>query len=159
MRATLEESFYNVSVTPTELWLAVGRVLERARLDRKWKPIDVQYAGGPSYKTVQAIEAGDVGNVETLAKCAQVLDLSIVDVLYAVLESRLTPLSPEAAQIVRKFSETTVEGRQALLAVATAMPSAAVAAPLPPLPAGATRPPAPRPPRPARPAPPRRKPR
>lgn len=115
---------YNVTnVTPEELWSAVGETLQRARLSRKLKPMDVERAGGPSYKTVQAIEAGDVGTVDSLDKCARALGLSLVDVLYAVLASRETPLSPEAAQIVRRFSETTIAGRAALLQVANALPS------------------------------------
>jgi hypothetical protein len=151
LRASLGESFYNVPVTPAEMWQQVGRQLERARLDRKWRPIDVERAGGPSYKTVQAIEAGDAGHVDSLEKCARALDLSIVDIVHAVLASTVTPLSPEAAHVVRKFTETTVAGRQALLAMANALPPA-------PGPTGPASPPAaaapvmPRPPRPGRPA-------
>jgi hypothetical protein len=137
VRASLEEIFYTVPVTPSELWKAVGRALQRARLDRHLKPIHVERAGGPSYKTVQAIEAGEAGTVESLEKCARALGLSIVDVLHAVLESRVTPISPEAAQVVRKFAETTVEGRTALLATANALPVAA--RPLPRPKPGATR--------------------
>jgi hypothetical protein len=142
VRASLGEVFYNVMVTPAELWQAVGQALQRARLDRKWKPITVERAGGPTYKTVQAIEAGDAGTVDSLDKCARALGLSIVDVLHAVLESRVTPLSPEAAQVVRKFAETTVAGRTALLAMANALPQADVGRPVPP-PADAATPPAP----------------
>lgn len=146
MRASLGESFYNVPVTPAEMWQQVGRHLERARLDRKWRPIDVERAGGPSYKTVQAIEAGDAGHVDSLEKCARALDLSIVDIVHAVLASTVTPLSPEAAHVVRKFAETTVAGRTAMLALANALPLAA--GPAGPPPAAAPAPPAPRPPRP-----------
>jgi transcriptional regulator with XRE-family HTH domain len=148
VRATLEETFYNVDVTPAELRQGVGQALERARLNRKWKPIDVERAGGPSYKTVQAIENGDLGTVESLEKCARALGVSIVDVLYSVLASRETPLSPEAAQIVRIFSETTVAGRTALLALANALPRAAETSGTPPIPDGEATPSKPRPPRP-----------
>jgi len=121
----LEEISYTlVDVNSSEMWQAVGEQLQRARLLRKWKPIDVERAGGPSYKTVQAIENGEAGNTESLEKCARALNLSIVDVLYAVLASRETPLSPEAAHIVRKFTETTIAGRTALLSVANALPPA-----------------------------------
>jgi hypothetical protein len=149
VRASLEEIFYTVTVTPSELWTAVGQALQRARLDRHQKPIHVERAGGPSYKTVQAIEDGEAGTVESLDKYARALGLSIVDVLQAVLESRLTPLSPEAAQIVRKFGETTVEGRTALLATANALPVVSVPLP-PPRPVGAGTPATTRPPRPGR---------
>jgi hypothetical protein len=150
VRASLGEVFYNVTVTPAELWKAVGQALQRARLDRHEKPIDVERAGGPTYKTVQAIEAGDAGTVDSLEKCARALDLSIVDVLHAVLESRVTPLSPEAAQIVRKFAETTVAGRTALLATANALPLAEPPAGPPLKAAGAGTPPKAGPPRPGR---------
>lgn len=148
MRATLEESFYNVSVTSAEMWQAVGKVLASKRLDRRWRPIDIQRAGGPSYKTVQAIDAGDVGTVESLEKYAGALKLSIVDILHSVLESRLTPLTPEAAHVVRKFAETTVDGRTAILAVANAVPPAAQTTGIPPIPGAAGTPTTPRPPRP-----------
>ena len=121
----LEKMFYPVEVTSADLWQQVGRLLAHARVDRHWGVMDVEHAGGPSYKTVQAIERGDVGTVESLDKCAQALDLTLVDLLYSVLAARVTPLSPEAAQIVRKFTATTVAGRQAMLTVAAALPLAA----------------------------------
>lgn len=137
--------FYNVAnVTTAELWQSVGEELQRARLRRKWKPLDVERADGPSYKTVQAIEAGDVGTVESLDKYARALHLSIVDVLYSVLASRETPLSPEASQIVRRFSETTIAGRAALLQVANALPSSIVVTGTAPIPDAAPTPRAPR---------------
>ena len=118
MPETVEESSYTVgAVTSRTCGRRSANELQRARLSRKWKPIDVERAGGPSYKTVQAIENGEAGNIESLDKCARALGFSIVDVLYAVLTSRETPLSPEAAHIVRKFNETTIAGRQALLSV------------------------------------------
>jgi hypothetical protein len=138
---TLEEIPYTVgAVNLAELLQGVGEHLQHARLHRKWKPIHVERAGGPSYKTVQAIEEGKAGNIESLDKSAAALDLSIVDVLYAVLSSRETPLSPEAALLVRKFTETTVAGRQALLAMANALPPAAPGGPPSRTPRGAAGP-------------------
>lgn len=126
MAETLEESSYTVgAVDLADMLRGVGEHLQRARLSRKWKVTDVERAGGPSYKTVQAIEEGDAGHIESLDKCAKALQLSIVDVMYAVLASRETPLSPEAAQLVRQFNETTIAGRTALLAMANALPAAA----------------------------------
>jgi hypothetical protein len=146
VRPHVEEVFYNVPVTAAELWQLVGQRLLHARVDRHWKPIDVERNGGPSYKTVQAIEVGDVGTVDSLDKCARALGLSIVDVLDAVLTSQSTPLSPEAAHVVRKFAETTVAGRTALLSMANALPSAELTGGL-----EVAAPAAPRPPRPGRP--------
>lgn len=159
LRAPLEETFYNVDVTPAELWQQVGKILERARHDRKWRPSDVEHHGGPSYKTVQAIEAGDVGTVEMLDKCANALGVSIVDVLHSVLASKVTPLSPEAAQIVRKYAETTVAGRHALVAMAIALPTEANPAETPPPTPDEEAPAKPRQLRPALPVTARRKPR
>lgn len=152
MRASLEEVFYNVNVTPAELWREVGKVLERARLDKRWRAIDVERHAGPSYKTVQAIEAGDAGTVESLDKSATALGLSIVDVLHSVLASRITPLSPEAAHVVRIFTGTTVAGRTAMLALANALPRESETTGGPPIPDAAATPPTPRQSPPARPA-------
>jgi len=91
------------------------------RLSRKLKPTDVERRGGPTYKTVQAIENGDAGRIGSLDRYARALQLSVVDIFDSVLTSQKTPLSPEAAQLVRQFNEMTVAGRQALLAMATAL--------------------------------------
>jgi hypothetical protein len=122
VRASLGRIFYNVNVTPAELWRDVEKQFRQARLDKQWTPLDVQRAGGPTYKTVQAIEAGRAGNVKNLEKCADALEISFIAVLDAVLAARVTPISPEASYIVRKFVETTVAGRTALLAMANALP-------------------------------------
>ncbi len=142
MRAALGESFYNVTVTPAEMWRGVGKVFQDARLEKGWTLTDVQEHGGPTYKTVKAIEAGKAGNVENLKKTAAALDLSVVDVLYSVLSAREKKLSPEAAFVVRRFEETTVEGRTALVATAVAVPTATVVpeAPIPPTPVDAETP-------------------
>jgi hypothetical protein len=109
------------------------------RLSRKLKPIQVERAGGPTYKTVQAIEDGRAGTVKNLEKYAEVLNISIVDVLHGVLTARTTPLTPEAAHLVRKFAETMVEGRTALIAMSNAVPTPGPA----PTPADAATPSAP----------------
>jgi len=141
----LEELSYTVeAVNLEELLQAVGEHLQRARLARKWKVTDVQHAGGPSYKTVQVIEEGKAGHIESLDKCARALGLSIIDVLYKVLASRETALSPEAAHMVRKFNETTIDGRTALLAMANALPPGRSARGTAPKPNGGAGPTAPR---------------
>ena len=156
MRATLEESFYNVPVTPDEMWLAVGRVLKKTRQDRNLTPTDVERAGGPSYKTVQAIEAGEAGTVESLDKSARALGLSIVDVLVFVLESRATPLTAQEAAVVRGFNETTVPGQQAILQLVQALPRQKRTKRPPSASGGAVTPLTPGPLRPGRPGPKRR---
>jgi hypothetical protein len=113
------------------MWNEVGKILEQTRIQRKLRPMDVERAGGPSYKTVQAIDNGQIGNVESLDKYARALKLSIVDILHDVLAAKTTALSPEAAQVVRKFVQTTVEGRTAMLSVANALPLAAATSGVP----------------------------
>lgn len=109
------------TVTADQLWRAVGELLLLQRSKRKWNPIDVERAGGPTYKTVQAIEQGEVGNVDKLALHAEALGLSLVDVLRAVLD-RSGVVNPEIEQLVRTYQQTTVDGRQAMLALARALP-------------------------------------
>jgi hypothetical protein len=129
-----------VSVTPEELLRDVGKHFRQARLAKDWKFADVERAGGPTSKTVQAIEAGRAGNFKNLVKCAHALDIDFVAVLETVLSAHVTTLSPDASYLVRKFVGTTVKGRSVLIAVAEALP--VEPAPEPP-PAGAGTPPAP----------------
>jgi hypothetical protein len=139
-----------VDVTTAELLEAVGLVLQQKRLKLKWTVSDVEKNDGPSYKTVQTIEDGKSGQFESLDKCAHALGIEIVDVLYSVLESRVKPLSPEAAMVVRVFNETTVDMRTAFVALANAakaVQAAAAATELPPPASGEPTPPTPRPPR------------
>jgi hypothetical protein len=147
---TLVETSYTVwAVTSAEMWRDVGEHLQRVRLARKWKPIDVERMGGPSYKTVQAIEDGEAGHTDSFDKCARALGLSLPDIINTVLSAREKPLSPEEALIVRKFNATTIAGRTALLSVANALPPARSTSGTVPIPDGAAAPPADRPPRPA----------
>lgn len=115
---------YNRAVTPDELWQGVGELLLKHRHRRHWNVTDVEKHGGPNYKTVEAIEHGKVGRVGPLAQHCEALGLQLVDVLRAALNETSQPISPEALQVVRKFEQTTVEGRQALLLMARALPDA-----------------------------------
>jgi len=131
LRTTVEEFSYNANVTPQDLWKRVGKKLLLHRSDKHWNASEVERNGGPSYKTVLAIEHGRAGNVESLTLHAQALGLSIVDVIKNVLDETAEPLSPECVQVVRKFQSTTVDGRTALLALANALPDDASAPPRP----------------------------
>src|SRR4249919_1236240 len=128
-------------MTTVEMWQAVAKVLTHARVDKQWRPTDVERANGPSYKTVQAIEAGDIGTVDMLDKYAQALGLSLADILYSVLESRQGTLTPEAAFLVRRYTDTTIEGRTALIAMSHALPTAEATTGGAPTPADAAGPP------------------
>lgn len=111
-------------MTGEELWRAVGEALLVQRTRRQWNASDVERIGGLTYKTVQKIEQGRAGRVDKLTAYADALGLSIVDVIESVLSQEREPLSPEAVQIVRKYAQTTVKGRTALVALAQALPVA-----------------------------------
>lgn len=132
--------YYNGGVKPEQLWRAVGEILLLARSRKGWNASDVERHGGPSYHTVNKNERGGAGSVSVLTQHADALGLSIVDVLRSALEQSEQPLTPEAAALVRKFEATTVAGRQALLALAQALPDAEPEPPgprrLPPAPSG-----------------------
>ena len=70
MRAPLEETFYNVDVSADDFWRDIGEELLKLRHRRQWLPTDVEKNGGPSYKTVQAIEHGKIGNLQSLEQHA-----------------------------------------------------------------------------------------
>lgn len=128
-------------VTPEELWRAVGELLLVHRTRKQWNAVDVERHGGPSLKTVQSIELGEVGRVDVLARHAEALGLSIVDVLRAVLAPPVGPqLTPEAAAMLRRFEGLGVENREILrrLAQQLALAEEAVAAAAAPAPAPQT---------------------
>jgi hypothetical protein len=129
-----------VSVTPEELWRDVGKHFRQARLAKGWKFTHVERAGGPTSKTVQAIEAGHAGNVKNLVKCATALDIDFVAVLETVLSAHVTTLSPDASYLVRKFERTTVKGRSVLIGVADALPEEEVTTTPEPAPGAGTPP-------------------
>lgn len=118
-------------MTPEELWRAVGEILLLQRNRKDWNASDVERHGGPTYKTVEKIEKGLIGNVDKLAMHAEALGLALVDVLRTALAKTTMPLSPEALQVVRKFEMTTIDGRQAFLQLARALPDAASVPPTP----------------------------
>jgi hypothetical protein len=118
-----EEDLYTALVDPAELWEAVGDILRKRRLRLGWhNPIDVQKHGGPTYHIVTEHEHGRIRTVAKLAQHADTLGLTLVDVLRTALEKASNRISPEAAAILRKFQQTSPEGRQALFLMAKALP-------------------------------------
>jgi hypothetical protein len=73
---------------------------------------------------VQAIEQGQAGTLQTLEQHAEALGVSIVDIFQTVIRTTAQALSPEAHRVARKYETTTVEGRQAFLTLANALPDA-----------------------------------
>lgn len=131
--AITEVFSYDASVTGEELWRAVGRSLREHREDRRWNASDIKRAGGPTNKTVAAIDQGEIGNVDSLTTYARALGLSIADILKALLAD--TPISPEAASLVRIYDEDLkgdVRSRLALVMAAEALSARAAERTQPP---------------------------
>lgn len=124
---------YDSPVTGEELWRAVGRALRDHREDRRLNASDVHRAGGPTNKTVTAIDSGEIGNVESLTTYAEALGLSIADIIKSILAEGA--ISPEAAALVRIYDEDLrddVRSRTALVLAAEALAARAAERRLPP---------------------------
>jgi transcriptional regulator with XRE-family HTH domain len=114
-------SSYNLRVSPDELWQEVGRVLRDKRESLKMNYSQVSKRSGVDAKTVKSIEAGDVSQVDKLRLHADAFGLSIVDIISAVLEKTQTPLSPEAASLLRRFEGLNVVNRRILVELAQSL--------------------------------------
>jgi transcriptional regulator with XRE-family HTH domain len=121
---TGESSYYNVAVTPDELWRSVGRILKDAREAKDWSVNQTAELAGVDPKTINSIEAGDVGQVNKLGAHADALGMTVVDVLTTVLDRTKTPLSQEAKQMLRHFERISLRARRALLLAAEEYPDA-----------------------------------
>jgi hypothetical protein len=111
---------YNVHVTFEELRQAIGRMLRdvRERQEKSWFQLktDAEKAGAKlDPKTMKAIERGDIGTLDKAHLLAQLLGLSIVDVLQAVLKASERPPTPEADALARCFEQLDVKDRRLLL--------------------------------------------
>lgn len=113
-----------LTVTTADFWKAVGEyfLLHRVRLG--WDRHHVKKLGGPAGQTIEQIESGTPGNTTKLEQLAQVYGFQLTDIFATILSSRGERITPEAQRVLRKFQSTTVEGRAALMALATALPDA-----------------------------------
>lgn len=110
---------YDPGVTDAEFWKRVGEELQRRRMQRGLKSTNaVQTAGGPTYKTVAAIEAGNVGEIGKLNQYLKAVDLSVVDLFRSVLNISPEEHSPDLEFVIRQFTLTGRKGRAAFVQVA-----------------------------------------
>lgn len=110
---------YDAAVTDDEFWKRVGEELQRRRMQRGLKSTNaVQTAGGPTYKTVAAIEAGNVGEIGSLTQYLKAVDLSLVDLFRAVLKIEAEEQSPDLEFVIRQFKRSGRKGRAAFVQVA-----------------------------------------
>lgn len=113
------------SVSTADFWRAVGEafLLHRVRLGLDRHQVTKQLRG-PDGRTIEQIECGSPGNTSKLDHLARAYGLELTDLFAAVLASRDEAITPEVQRVLRKFRSTTVEGRAALTALATALPDA-----------------------------------
>ena len=110
------------SNTPGGFWQRVGEILERCRIAKGWMhPIDVEHHGGPTYSIVHNHEDGQIKTIGALERHAEALGLTIIDVLRAAVADVTKAPTPEASRVLRTFERTSIEGREALLAVVRAL--------------------------------------
>jgi transcriptional regulator with XRE-family HTH domain len=112
------------TVSTTEFWRAVGEALLLHRVRLGLDRHHVRLRGGPDGRTIEQIECGNPGHISKLDRLAKVYGLELTDLFRSVLAVEGEPTSPEAHRLLRKYETTTVEGRQALLAVVASLPDA-----------------------------------
>jgi hypothetical protein len=113
------------TVTAAEFIQNVADQLAARRLDLEWSVSDVQRHGGPTYKTVQKIEAGHVAAPDVMEKHITALGLTLGEVYTAAFTppGRVQPsrFSQEALDIARVFDQASPKGKQAFRALAQAL--------------------------------------
>lgn len=106
--------------TAAAIWLDVARQLRERRKALGWSTQKVERNGGPTYKTVQATEAGDLARIDLLERHAVALGLNLRDVLRAAC-GMPEPFSVDARFVARVYDRTTSEGKDALKGMARAL--------------------------------------
>jgi transcriptional regulator with XRE-family HTH domain len=112
------------TVSTAEFWRAVGEALLLHRVRLGLERHHVRLRGGPDGRTIEQIECGNPGHITKLQQLAQAYGLELTDLFRTVLSAESEPIAPEAHRLLRKYVTTTVEGRQALLAVVASLPDA-----------------------------------
>lgn len=112
------------TVTAEQLAHLVGARLKARRLALHWTVSDVQAKGGPTYHTVQKIEAGAQAGIDVLERHITALGLTLREVFTAALtppgrEQRV--FSRDASEVARVYDQATPEGQAALLSMARAL--------------------------------------
>jgi transcriptional regulator with XRE-family HTH domain len=115
LRLSLGLLSYNTHVTEEDLRREVGRALREKRERDDLNVTQVAIKAGIDPKTIKAIERGDLRHFDKVAAHARALEMSIVDVLSAVLKSSEQRPTPEAATLLRCFEQLATEDRQVVL--------------------------------------------
>jgi transcriptional regulator with XRE-family HTH domain len=110
------------TVSTAEFWRAVGEALLLHRVRLGLERHHIRLRGGPDGRTIEQIECGNPGHIAKLEQLAHAYGMELTDVFAAALSKEADPIAPEAHRLLRKYATTTVEGRQALLAVVASLP-------------------------------------
>lgn len=108
---------YDASVTEDQFWKTVGERLA-ARRRRHISMAAMLQSGGPTNKTIQEIEAGNIKQLSTLRDYARVVGVDLVDLFRTVLTEDEDEHSEELQFVVRQFRTGGVDGRQAFVSTA-----------------------------------------
>lgn len=115
--ADLGNFSYDGGVTEVEFWRAVGQRLAANRKKQRASVSGIEQNGGPTNKTIQEIEAGNVGQLSKLRDYARILEVDLVDVFRTVLQAE-DDQSEELQFVIRQFKRAGVKGRAAFVQVA-----------------------------------------
>lgn len=115
--AALGNFSYDDGVEDQEFWRAVGERLAAQRKKLKASVIGIEQNGGPTNKTIQDIEAGNIGQLSKLRDYARILQVDLLDVFRAVLKVD-DEQSEELQYVIRQFKRAGVTGRATIVQVA-----------------------------------------
>ena len=110
---------YVFGVTDAKFWALVGSELAKMRLRAGFDRTYSAYrAGAPATATLNDIEEGRIGNVDSLSAYCAMLNVSVLDVFRSVLaEDDEHPLSADARFVAQMFQDGPNEDlREAILA-------------------------------------------
>lgn len=102
---------YAGGVNERELWRAVGRQLAEIRLRNRYDStlgFATDVHGAPAKNTIDKIERGDPGTLDTLEEYCKALGTNLVSVLRAVLDESLdegATLSADSLWVARMYQE------------------------------------------------------
>lgn len=134
--ADIGDSSYYSGVTVDDFWRAVGARLAERRKKNRVSMAAIEQDGGPTNKTVQDIEAGEIRQLAKLHAYADKLGVDLIDIFQSVLTKTDDDDQNEELQfVIRQFKESGVKGRAAFVRVAE-LAEARQEPPLPSTPGG-----------------------
>ncbi len=126
-----DASAYVLGVTEAEFWARVGSQLKAMRLRAGYDRTYTAYrAGAPATATLNDIEEGRIGNLDSLSAYCQLLNVSLVDVFRAAIGTDEPTLNADARWVAEMFQEgPDDDARKGMLALARAQSAQLATAP------------------------------